>query len=181
LAQSTKEKARMSLFVRYVMLIIFCIPVWASLVLARDAILPQGHPRLQESDTSEQDRREEIRRNRLKQQGQGDNYRIEGERQGGTDRSIPDPSPGLGRQDTGLADPSVNPGQAEGLRSIRGEIVHSEDDIHTVREKSGVDTILMVDDYTRGDTQLRPGDQITGTLTEQGRAVIVKKVPPPDR
>lgn len=172
----------MSLFVRYVMVIIFCIPVWASLVLARDAILPQGHPRLQESDTSEHDRREEIRKKRLKQQGQGDNYRIEGERQGGTDRSIPDPSTDLGgRQDTGLADPSVNPGQAEGLRSIRGEIVNSQDNTHTVRQKSGEDTILTVDDYTRGDTELRPGDQITSTLTQQGRAVIVTKDPPPDR
>jgi hypothetical protein len=53
-------------------------------VSAGDAILPQGDPRLQESDAAEQARREEIRKSRLKRQGQGENYRVEGELQGGS-------------------------------------------------------------------------------------------------
>ncbi|OQW37298.1 MAG: hypothetical protein A4E19_14145 [Nitrospira sp. SG-bin1] len=150
-------------------------------VCAQEAILPQGDPRLQGPEATEQDRREEIRRNRLKQQGQGENYRIEGEPQGGTSRPTPGRTPDSGRQDTGLADPSVNPGQAAGMKSIRGEIVKSENNTHTVRQKSGDDTIFVVDDYTRGDTDLRPGDLISGSLTQQGRAVIVKKEPRSER
>lgn len=64
------------------------ICAWSALslsaVLAQDAILPQGDPRLKEPDSAVQDRQEEIRKTRLKQQGQGENYRIEGALQGGS-------------------------------------------------------------------------------------------------
>ena len=154
-----------------------CFSVWAYPASGRDAILPQGDPRLQHSEEMEQDRREEIRTNRLKQQGQGEHYRIEGERQGGSD-STADESPDLGHRDTGMADPTVNPGQAVGMERIIGKIIESKDNVYTVREKSGKDRVLTVDEYTRGDTVLRPGDTITGKMTPQGRAIIVKKVHP---
>ncbi|HJU06742.1 MAG TPA: hypothetical protein VJ692_16455 [Nitrospiraceae bacterium] len=94
----------------------------ASPTFAQRAILPHGDPTV-EGDSNEQtsnQRREEIRDQRLKQQGQGENYRIEGgptkqeqghspgreNKQAETGLSIP------GRQDTGLSDPTVNPGQA---------------------------------------------------------------------
>ncbi|HJT19136.1 MAG TPA: hypothetical protein VJ746_01620 [Nitrospira sp.] len=144
--------------------------------LAQDAILPQGDPRLNNSP-EEQARRDEARDSRLKQQGQGPNYRVEGELQGGERQStVGDPN-GPSRQDTGLADPSVNPGQASGMKHVQGRIIKSENKTHTVRLATGGDTTLMVDDRTRGDTDLRPGDVITGILTPQGRAVMVQKAP----
>ncbi|HEY5931918.1 MAG TPA: hypothetical protein VIT63_03330 [Nitrospira sp.] len=94
---------------------------------------------------------------------------------------MPSDAPGMGRQDTGIADPSVNPGQAAGTKNIQGRIVQSDEKTHTVRQGNGEETVLIVDDYTRGDTDLRPGDFITGKLTRQGRAVIVKKESPSER
>ena len=171
----------MRLIARHVIFILTCsgpLPFPAS---AADAILPQGDPRLQGHDVAEQDQREEIRKSRLKQQGQGENYRIEGELQGGTSRSTTDASSSPGRQDTGLADPSVNPGQASGMKNIRGQIIKSEEKTHRIRQRTGEETVLSVDDYTRGDTDLHPGDVITSTVTRQGRAVIVQKEPPAER
>jgi len=142
--------------------------------VSADAILPHGDPRLRDSD-AERARQEEIRDSRLRQQGQGPNYRVEGELQGGKSGSTAGDPPGLTKQDTGLADPSVNPGQASGMKSVQGRIVKSEDKIHTIRQPSGADTTIVVDDRTRGDTDLRPGDLITGTVTPQGRAIVVQK------
>jgi hypothetical protein len=89
---------------------------------AQRAILPHGDPTV-EGDSKEQptdQRREEIRDQRLKQQGQGENYRIEGgpteQEQGHSSESKnKQPRTGAsiqGKQDTGLSDPTVNPGQA---------------------------------------------------------------------
>ncbi len=149
-----------------------CSAVHTIPVFGQDAILPHGDPRLRD----DAQRRDEIRDNRLKQQGQGPNYRIEGE---------PRPSPpsgdaaseshGLTRQDTGMEDPSVNPGQSSGMRSVRGLIIKSEADTHVVRQPTGDDTTLVVDARTAGDRDLHPGDVITGIITPQGRAVAIQK------
>lgn len=165
----------MNRIVEHAIIILLCSGLWASFVSAGDAILPQGDPRLQEPGPAEQARREEIRKNRLKQQGQGENYRVEGELQGGTGGSTQNDSPGTGRQDTGIADPTVNPGQAAGTRNIQGRIIQSDERTYRVRQNSGEEVVLVVDDDSRGDTDLHPGDFITGKVTHQGRAVIVKK------
>src|SRR5689334_19870218 len=110
------EEKNMNQFVRYSMIIIFWNVFWLSPVLAGDIILPQGDRSLQESDAVEKNR-EEIRKSRLKQQGQGENYRIEGELQGGSEGPKTHPTVGHDRQDTGIEDPSVNPGQSAGLNT----------------------------------------------------------------
>jgi hypothetical protein len=157
-------------------LVTFTSLVVGAYALAQDAILPQGDPRLNNSP-EEQARRDATRDSRLKQQGQGPNYRVEGELQGGERQAtVGDPN-GPSRQDTGLADPSVNPGQASGMKRVQGRVIKSEDRTHTVRLATGGDTTLMVDDRTRGDKDLRPGDVITGILTPEGRAVMVQKAP----
>ena len=69
--------------IRRMIVTLFCSVLSTSFVSAQDAILPQGNPELQKPDAANQDRREEIRKNRLKQQGQGENYKVEGEIQGG--------------------------------------------------------------------------------------------------
>lgn len=82
---------------------------------------------------------------------------------------------GLALQDTGPADPSVNPGPATGMMSVQGRIMTSDEGRHVVRQLSGIDTALFVDARTKGDTNLSPGDVITGTITPQGHAVVLHK------
>ena len=163
----------MNLFVRDSMIII-CSVFWFSPVLAADIILPQGDRSLQESDAADTDRKE-IRKNRLKQQGQAENYRIEGELQGGSKGPKTDPATGHNRQDTGIEDPSVNPGQSAGLKIIRGRILKSDANTYNVEQENGNETELTIDPQTRVNTKLHPGDRITATVTNQGRAVVVQK------
>ncbi|HJR76271.1 MAG TPA: hypothetical protein VJ805_04830 [Nitrospiraceae bacterium] len=147
--------------------------------LGQEPILPHGDPRLQSAE-EERARREEIRDQRLKQQGQGSNYRIEGEPQSSADTT--EPSAGaqdVPGQDTRIADPSVNPGQAAGMRTVQGRIVDSKSDRLVVHLRNGTDTTLMIDNDTVGDTDLRPGDIVTGMVTPQGRVVTIQKKPGP--
>jgi hypothetical protein len=101
--------------------------VGASLVFAsgptfgQRAVLSHGDPTVTAASGPEHrsDRKEENREQRLKQQGQGPNYRIEGNPQSGRSyapQTEKGSGPGLHLQDTGVADPRVNPGQAEGSR-----------------------------------------------------------------
>lgn len=165
--------------VRLMGLIVLSSPAMTGTVLGQEAILPHGDPRLR-ADAQENQRREEIRDKRLKQQGQGPNYRVEGEPKPspGPREPVSRESHGLARQDTGIEDPSVNPGQSSGMRSVRGRIIKSEADTYTIRQPSGDDTTMVVDARTAGDRDLHPGDVITGIITPQGRAVTVEKAAP---
>lgn len=161
-----------------VMSALFCCGADMTPALGQEAILPHGDPRLRGTE-SDKAAREQLRDSRLKQQGQGSHYRIEGE---------PQPSAGprdpttdqdnLARQDTGMADPSVNPGQAAGMQRVQGRVIQSEADTHVVRQLNGPDATLVVDARTAGDKDLHPGDVITGFVTAQGRAVVIKKEQP---
>jgi len=160
---------------RLIWLTVLCCGIFGISASAQEAILPQGDPRLQATE-DEAAKRKDIRDSRLTQQGQGPNYRVEGEakpssRAGDTSAE----SPGLARQDTGIADPSTNPGQASGMLRVQGRVIHSQPDRYIVRQSSGSDATLMVDARTAGDKDLHPGDIITGLMTAQGRAVVIKK------
>ena len=155
-------------FVTYAMLGVLCQVVPA---LSQEAILPQGDPRLRESD----EERAEVRERRLQQQGQGEDYRVEGKRQGGTDAPTAGDPNGLRRQDTGIADPSVNPGQASGMRIVRGEAKQATLKTIVVEDSNGKEARMSIDSATAGDRDIRPGDVITGTVTAQGRAVAIHK------
>lgn len=160
------------------MLFMVCCAAQALPVFGQDAILPQGDPRARH-DAQDAQRRNDIRDKRMKQQGQGSNYRVEGERQAsaGPGESGGGESHGMTRQDTGIDDPTVNPGQSSGMRSVRGRVIKSEADTHIIRQPSGDDTTLVVDARTAGDRDLHPGDVITGFVTPQGRAVAIQKTP----
>jgi hypothetical protein len=149
--------------------------VWwqAAPVLAQDAILPQGDPRLRDQPAGAQ--QQDARDTRLKQQGQGPNYRVEGKAQGGTGGATAGAPNGLGRQDTGLSDPSVNPGQASGMRVLRGEVKQAGIKSIVIEDRSGKQVTMSIDAATAGDRDIRPGDVITGTVTAQGRAVTIHK------
>ena len=159
--------------------------LWCSALVvplfAQEPILPHGDPRLQHSE-GERKHRDEIRDQHLKQQGQGSNYRIEGERQpssGTTDSSSSDTS-GRPRQDTGLSDPTVNPGQAAGMKAVQGRVIDSDTNRHVIRQPNGKEASLVIDAQTTGDTDLHPGDVINGLVTPEGRAAAIRKEPNPE-
>jgi hypothetical protein len=154
--------------VAYAIMGILCQAVPA---LSQEAILPHGDPRLRDSD----EERAEIRERRLTQQGQGEEYRVEGKEQGGTDAPTAGDPNGLRRQDTGIADPSVNRGQASGMRVVRGEVKQATLKTIVVEDSNGKEARMSIDAATAGDRDIRPGDIITGTVTAQGRAVAIHK------
>ena len=117
-------------FVTYAMLGVLCQVVPA---LSQQAILPQGDPRLRDSD----EERAEVRE--------------------------------------GIADPSVNPGQASGMRIVRGEVKQATLKTIVVEDSNGKEASMSIDAATAGDRDIRPGDIITGTVTAQGRAVAIHK------
>lgn len=84
---------------------------------------------------------------------------------------------GKTRQDTGLSDPSVNPGQASGMRVVRGEVKQASPKTIVIEDSKGKATTMSVDAATAGDRDVRPGDIITGTITGQGRAIAIHKEP----
>jgi len=150
-------------FVVYAMVGVLCqaVPVFS-----QDAILPQGDPRLRD---------DQERERRLSQQGQGSDYRVEGKPQGGARAPTAGDPNGPSRQDTGLADPSVNPGQASGMRVLRGEVKQATLKSVVIEDRNGRQATMSIDPSTAGDRDIRPGDVITGTVTAQGRAVAIHK------
>lgn len=79
------------------------------------------------------------------------------------------------RQDTGMSDPSVNPGQASGMRVVRGEVKQASPKTIVIEDSKGKATTMSVDAATAGDRDVRPGDIVTGTITGQGRAIAIHK------
>jgi hypothetical protein len=69
----------------------------------------------------------------------------------------------------------VNPGQASGLKTVRGRVLKSEENSLTIEQANGEETVLTIDPLTRLNRDVHPGDRITGTVTNQGRAVVVQK------
>jgi len=75
-----------------------------------------------------------------------------------------------------MADPSVNPGQASGMRVVGGEVKQAT--LKTiVVDSNGKEVSISVDPATAGDRDIRPGDVVTVTITGQGRAVAIHKEP----
>lgn len=148
--------------------LMLCIPSVPA--IAQDAILPKGDPRLK-NDAQD----EAVRDSRLKQQGQGPNYRVEGQLQGGQRQATDGDPNGLTRQDTGLSDPSVNPGQASEMEVVQGTVTQANPKIIVVENRNGNSTTLFVDATTAGDRDVRPGDVITGRMTKQGLAIAIHK------
>lgn len=82
---------------------------------------------------------------------------------------------GTSRQETGITDPSVNPGQASGMRVVRGQVKQATLKTIVVEDANGKQSTMSIDAATAGDRDIRPGDVITGTVTAQGRAVAIHK------
>jgi hypothetical protein len=163
-------------FIVYAMATLLCQALPA---ISQEAILPQGDPRLRDQPGSRE--QGEMRERRLKQQGQGSDYRVQGKRQGGSGAATAGDRNGLSRQDTGIADPSVNPGQASGMRIVHGEVKQAGIKTIVIEDSNGKQATMSIDAGTAGDRDIRPGDVITGTVTSQGRAVAIHKEPGAER
>lgn len=150
-----------------------------SAAMAQDAILPHGDPRLQTVE-QQSTRDKEAHDERLKQQGQGSNYRVDGVRQGGTDKPASSRE-AAGQENTGLSDPTVNPGQAAGMKQFRGRILKSEKNVHTIQRRNGKQTKIEIDADTTGDTDVKVGDRVSGKMTPQGRAITIHKEKTPSK
>lgn len=153
-----------------------------SVVGAQPAMVPPEVLQLAETDDRADQSDQEVRpEQRLKQQGQEPHYRIEGvpqpqvNRTDAEDKARRGPGPGEIRQDTGLADPSVNPGQARRMETIEGKVLRHEGDRYVIARPGGKEATVLVDGDTTGDKALEPGDHIAATVTPQGRAVTVTK------
>lgn len=77
-------------------------------------------------------------------------------------------TPGIERQDTGLSDPSVNPGQASGTRTVHGLVVRLQDHGYVIRDNKGREVSVLVDGETAGD-------YVETKLTGEGRAITMTK------
>lgn len=159
--------------VKMVLLAGCCVIASPQAAMAQRAILPHGDPTVESGDDA--GRREDIRDEHLKQQGQGPNYRIDGVPQTPPRPAESHQDEGSERQETGLSDPTVNPGQAAGMRVIHGEVLRPEDRGYVVRDRQGREVHLSIDEGTTGDTDLKPGDLINGRMTPQGRAIVIRK------
>lgn len=155
-------------------LVLMCQSIPAMPVWAQEAILPHGDPRLGEQP-GERQQRTDARDRRLKQQGQGQDYRVQGQPQDGKQAATAGDPNGAKRQETGIADPSVNPGQASGMRVVRGEVKQATLKTIVIEDSNGKEATMSIDAATAGDRDIRPGDVITGTVTPQGRAVAIHK------
>jgi hypothetical protein len=98
---------------------------------------------------------------------------------GDTNAAIP-PRPGSERQDTGMSDPTINPGQAAGTQTIQGIVLRLQDRGYVIRDAKGHELSVLIDEETTGDKEVSPGDYIETTLTRQGRAITMTKQSPPD-
>lgn len=88
--------------------------------------------------------------------------------------------PGFERQDTGMSDPTVNPGQAAGTRTIHGVVLRLQDRGYVIRDAKGHELNVLIDEETAGDKELSPGDYVETKLTRQGRAITITKQSPSD-
>ncbi|GAC1503403.1 MAG: hypothetical protein NVS1B6_10690 [Steroidobacteraceae bacterium] len=89
--------------------------------------------------------------------------------------------PGLERQDTGMSDPTVNPGQAAETRSVHGVVLRLQDGGYVIQDAKGHEVNLLVDGETTGNKDLNPGDYVKAKLTRQGRAISIIKETEKDR
>ena len=83
-------------------------------------------------------------------------------------------------KDTGISDPTVNPGQAAGTRTIHGIVLRLQDRGYVIRDAKGHEVSVLIDEETTGDREVSPGDYIETTLTRQGRAITMTKQSPSD-
>ncbi|MFY4728171.1 hypothetical protein [Nitrospira sp. BLG_2] len=70
--------------------------------------------------------------------------------------------------------------QVSGAKTIRGRVIKAEEGSLTIEEVNDKETVITIDPKTRTNHNFHPGDRITATVTQQGRAVEVQKEGKPE-
>jgi hypothetical protein len=76
---------------------------------------------------------------------------------------------------TGLADPSVNPGQAQGFKIVQGEVLKMEGNTYLIRDETGKEVRLTINKDSKVDKAFEVGDRIVAQVSDQGVATLIKK------
>jgi uncharacterized protein YdeI (BOF family) len=92
---------------------------------------------------------------------------------GGGGSSMGQSSPGMGSE--GQTSPGMGSGAQTPGRSIEGEILRVQGDIYVVKDSTGAEVSLHVDDSTQKSGRLEEGDRIEAEVTADGHALSLKK------
>jgi len=76
---------------------------------------------------------------------------------------------------TGIADPSVNPGQAQGFRIVQGEVLKMEGNTYLVRDETGKEIRLTVTKDSKIEKAFEVGDRIVAQVSDQGLVTLINK------
>ena len=76
---------------------------------------------------------------------------------------------------TGIADPSVNPGQAQGFRIVQGEVLKMEGNTYLVRDETGNEIRLTVTKDSKIEKAFEVGDRIVAQVSDQGLVTLINK------
>ena len=83
-----------------------------------------------------------------------------------------DPS-GMGSGSSGMGQPST--GSAQGDRSITGEILRIQEDLYYVKDTSGKEVVLHVDESTQKSGEFQEGDNVKAEVTEGDHVLKLEK------
>jgi len=76
---------------------------------------------------------------------------------------------------TGISDPSVNPGQAQGFRIVQGEVLKMEGNTYLVRDETGKEIRLTVTKDSKIEKAFEVGDRIVAQVSDQGLVTLINK------
>src|SRR5438105_3455796 len=76
---------------------------------------------------------------------------------------------------TGISDPSVNPGQAQGFRIVQGEVLKMEGNTYLVRDETGKEIRLTITKDSKIEKAFEVGDRIVAQVSDQGLVTLINK------
>ena len=76
---------------------------------------------------------------------------------------------------TGISDPSVNPGKAQGFRIVQGEVLKMEGNTYLVRDETGNEVRLTVTKDSKIEKAFEVGDRIVAQVSDQGLVTLINK------
>ncbi len=81
----------------------------------------------------------------------------------------------LAEDKTGISDPSVNPGQAQGFRIVQGEVLKMEGNTYLVRDETGKEIRLTITKDSKIEKAFEVGDRIVAQVSDQGVVTLINR------
>ncbi len=82
-------------------------------------------------------------------------------------------SSGMGSGSSGMGQPGM--GSTQGGKSITGEILRIQDDLYYVKDASGKEVVLHVDESTQKSGEFQEGDSFKAEVTEGDHVLTIEK------